>query len=110
MDEGVQEKVTEIVRTTLAERFSDIVFGPIRVIPALDEFGDGDGEEYLRIVVVFDGDQNALDAHWTSTLIRLIRPKLLHEGVKQFPSFSFVGKSEWPQFARGLEREATELH
>ena len=110
MDEDVQGKVTEIVRETLAERFGDIVFDPIRVIPALDEFGDGEGEEYLRIVVVFHGDQKALDARWTSTLIRLIRPKLLDEGVKQFPSFSFVGKSEWPQFARSLEREAAGLH
>ena len=110
MDQGVQTKVAEIVRKTLAERFRDIAFGPIRVIPALDEFGDGDGEEYLRIVIVFDGDQDTLDARWTSTLIRRIRPKLLDEGVKQFPSFSFVGKSEWPQLARSLEREATGLH
>lgn len=110
MEQGVQTKVAEIVRKTLAERFGDTAFGPIRVIPALDEFGDGDGEEYIRIVVVFDGDQDALDARWTSTLIRRIRPKLLDEGVKQFPSFSFVGKSEWPQFERSLEREATGLH
>lgn len=110
MDQGVQAKVAEIVRKTLAERFGDTSFGPIRVIPALDEFGDGDSEEYLRIVIVFDGDQDALDARWTSTLIRRIRPKLLDEGVNQFPSFSFVGKSEWPQFARSLERETAGLH
>ena len=92
----------DIVRRTLAERFSGIAFGPIRVIPAIDEFGDGDGEEYLRILIVFDGDQAALDAHWTSTLIRRVRPKLFDAGVKEFPSFSFVSKSAWPQVERSL--------
>ena len=98
----VQEKVAEIVRKMLAERFSGIAFGPIRVVPAVDEFGDGDGEEYLRILVVFDGDQKALDARWTSTLIRGIRPKLFAAGVEEFPSFSFVSKSEWPRVERSL--------
>ena len=83
-----QEKVAGIVRKMLTERFSSIAFGPIRVVPAVDEFGDGDGEEYLRILVVFDGDQKALDARWTSTLIRRIRPKLSDVGV------DFLGVSE----------------
>ena len=42
MSGETQEKVADIVRKTLAERFSDIAFGPIRVIPAIDEFGDGE--------------------------------------------------------------------
>ncbi|MCY4510265.1 MAG: hypothetical protein OXG35_25380 [Acidobacteria bacterium] len=97
-----QEKVAEIVRKMLAERFSGIAFGPIRVVPAVDEFGDGDGEEYLRILVVFDGDQKALDARWTSTLIRGIRPKLFAAGVEEFPSFSFVSKAGGPGVERSL--------
>ena len=103
MSGEVQEKVASIVRKTFVERFAGIAFGPIRVIPAVDEFGDGDGEEYLRIVIVFDGDQEALDAHWMSTLVRRIRPKLFDAGVKEFPSFSFVGKSEWPRLERSLK-------
>ena len=97
-----QEKVADIVRKMLTERFSGIAFGPIRVVPAIDEFGDGDGEEYLRILVVFDGDQKALDARWTSTLIRRIRPKLFDAGVEEFPSFSFISKSDWPRVERSL--------
>ena len=49
------EIVRTIVRETLAERFTDdeFVFDPIRVVPLVDEFGDGDGKEYLRIIIVF---------------------------------------------------------
>ena len=61
------------------------VFDPIQVIPAVDEYGDGDGELYLRIMIMFDGDQEALDPHWTSGLIRRIRPKLIEAGVEEFP-------------------------
>ncbi len=101
----LREKVADIVRTTLVEHFADkFVFDPIKVIPAIDEFGDGDGEEYLRIMIVFDGDQKALDPRWTSGLIRRIRPKLIDAGVEEFPSPSFVEKSEWPRLERSLKR------
>ena len=97
------EKVAAIVGQELRERFAgQLVFDPIRVIPAVDEYGDG--EEYLRVMIVFEGDQEALDAGWTSGLIRRIRPKLFDAGVKEFPSLSFVGKSEWPRLERSLKR------
>ncbi len=75
-----RDKIVEtIVRETLAERFTDdeFVFDPIVVVPLVDEFGDGDGEEYLRIIIVFDGDQKRLDPGWTSGLIRRLEPKLI---------------------------------
>ena len=90
------ESVRAIVREDLEGHFKDeFVFDPIVVEPAIDEFGDGTGETYLRIVVVFNGDQNRLDPGWTSGLIRRIRPKLIEADIKEFPSPSFVEKSEW---------------
>ena len=82
------EIVETIVRETLAERFTDdeFVFDPIRVVPFVDEFGDGDGKEYLRITIVFDGDQKKLDPGWTSILIRRIKPKLLAAGIEHSPA------------------------
>lgn len=89
----------------LGERFAgQLVFDPITVLPAVDEYGDGDGEEYLRVMIVFDGEQDALDARWTSGLIRRIRPKLFDAGVMAFPSLSFVEKSEWPRLEQSLKR------
>ena len=50
------EHVADIVRETLAERFGDeFVFDPIEVIPKVDH----DGDEYLHIYIVFDGDPEA---------------------------------------------------
>ena len=90
------EKVRSIVRETLAEHFADeFVFEPILIVPTVDEFGDGDGSTYLRILIVFDGDQEKLDPGWTSGLIGRIEPKLIEAGITEFPSPSFIKKSEW---------------
>ena len=104
LNQELRDKVAQIVRETLMERFGDdLVFDPIKVIPSVDEYGDGDGKPYLRIMVVFDGDRERLDPRWTSGLIRRIRPKLIEAGVQQFPSPSFVKKSEWPRLERSLK-------
>ena len=90
---------------TLVDHFADrFVFDPIKVIPTVDEYGGGDGQTYLRIMIVFEGDHKALDPRWTSGLIRQIRPKLIEAGVEEFPSPSFIKKSEWPRLERSLKR------
>ena len=100
------EIVRNIVRETIEERFADdFVFDPIRVVEAVDEFGpDATGETYLRIIIVFDGDQKKLDPSWTGSLIRRIRPRLIEAGVEEFPSPSWVKKSEWDSRVRRWQR------
>lgn len=103
MEQKRREKVAEIVKETLEEHFADdFVFDPVLVMPAIDEYGDGNGEPYLQIMIVFDGDQKLLDPGWTSGLIRRIRPKLIEAGVEEFPSPSFITKAEWPRMERKL--------
>ena len=94
--------VERIVRETIEERFADdFVFDPIIVAPAIDEWGpDATGETYLRIIIVFDGDQKKLDPDWTGSLIRRLRPKLNEVDVSEFPSPSWVEKSEWETMLR----------
>lgn len=95
------EQVKEIVGKTLKERFgNEFVFDPIEVRPDIDEYG----EEYLRIMIIFDGDQRQLDPRWTSGLITRIRPKLIEAGVEEFPSPSFIEKSEWQRLYRKPNR------
>ncbi len=103
MTQEQNEKVQTIVRETIEERFSsdEFVFDPIVVVPMVDEFGsDASGETYLRIIIVFDGDQKQLDSSWTSSFIRRIRPKLIEEGIEEFPSPSWVEKSDWQHVYR----------
>ena len=89
-------RVETIVREILEDRFRDeFVFEPVLAVPAVDEFGDGDGSTCLRIMIIFDGDQKQLDPGWTSGLIGRIEPKLIDVGIEEFPSPSFIEKSEW---------------
>ena len=89
-------RVEIIVRETLDDRFKGtLVFDPVLAVPEIDEFGGGDGSAYFRILIIFDGDQKQLDPGWTSGLIGRIEPKLIDAGIEEFPSPSFIEKSEW---------------
>lgn len=101
MEAVAKEKVEDIVRDTLEERFAgDFIFDPIVVIPEIDEYGD----DYLDIIIVFDGDQANLDPSWTSGLIGRIQPHLAAAGIEAFPVPSFVVKSEWKDMERHMKR------
>lgn len=96
-----KEKVKAIVRNTLGERFAgDFIFDPIVVIPEIDEYGD----DYLDIIIVFDGDQASLDPSWTLGLIGRIQPHLAVVGIEAFPVPSFVVKSEWRYMERHMRK------
>ena len=104
-------EVRNIIKTDLDEHFHNKpTFGPIVVHPETDEFDDEDGREYIRILIVFDGDQNDLDPEWTAGLIRRIRPKLYDLGVTEFPIPAFVKKNEWDHFFPKWRRRNPEVH
>ena len=92
----VPDKVAKKVEELLEERFGDedgLAFDQVKVIPKVDH----DGDEYLHIYVVFDGDQKLLDPDWTLSLYELVTPYLLELGVLNPPSKSFVEKSDWEE-------------
>ena len=100
MTTKTQGTVANIVKETLTQRFKDeFVFDPIIVEPKIDH----DGDKYLSITIVFDGDQKRLDAEWTLGLTRRIRPKLMKLGIDDFLflSKSFIEKSEWEAVQEG---------
>lgn len=99
----VADKVEDIVKETLAERFTDdeFIFDPIIVQPKIDHYGD----EYIQILIIFDGDQELLDPGWTGSLVGRIIPKMEAEGiyVTNTPGKGFIEKSEWEELlATGL--------
>ena len=95
---SVTDEVADIVRQILQEKFGDtLVFDPIEVIPKVDL----DGDEYLHIYMVYDGDVELLDTAWTLSFHGLIRPKLVELGVESIPSKSFVEKSDWEEVYEG---------
>ena len=113
MTQDRKKTIKTIVRETLAERFSsdEFVFDPIVVVPTVDECGsDASGETYLRIIIVFHGDQKRLDSRWTSGFIRRVRPKLIEAGIEEFPSPSWVEKSDWQDVYRKWRRLHSEAN
>ena len=90
--------IRAIVRETLAERFTDddFIFDPIRISVQVDEYGpDATDEEYLAILIVFDGDQNNLDASWTSGIIGKLHRKLMAVGINDNVAPLWIEKSEY---------------
>ena len=91
----LDEKVKSLVMEALMEHFADEVeFDNVVVERALDQYGDGDGSEYLRILIFYSGTQASFDPAKTPSLIRLIRPKLFELGIEAFPSPRFVAGSK----------------
>lgn len=99
--------VEEIVRDDLLQGHpagGDITFGPIVVVDDVDGFGDGDGQPYLRILIVYEGAHEQLNYRWLAGLITRISAKLTEAGIDEFPNPSFVEKSEWQQMSSELQR------
>ena len=91
----VTDAMAKLVGDALRERFKDdgLVFDPIIAERAIDHYGDGD--EYVDIFVIFDGDQEKLDARWINGLWIMLDPQMEELGITSVPSLSFVEKSEW---------------
>lgn len=91
----VDQKVKSIIMETLRERFAnEVVFDDVVIEHDVDDFGDGDDSDYLRILIIHDGPV-PLDPSRTTGLIRRLRPKLLEAGIEEFPSPGFIGRAEW---------------
>ena len=104
------ETVRTIVKEALEEGFKNsVAFGPIAVVHAVDEFGDGDGSDYMRIYIVHDSENALLDSGVTTSLIRRIRPKLASAGIDEFPSPRYIGRAAWRRMYPELKRLNPEM-
>lgn len=93
--------VAELLGEALYERFQDkFVFDPIVVVTGSDDWDN----EYLRIAVVFDGDQKFLDPAHTIGAQRQVRWALYDQGITQFPVVWYTEKSEWERASRRRKR------
>lgn len=94
-----QDKVEREVRQLLESRFSnDFNFYPIVVRPCVDH----DGERYLHMYIVFQGDQDKLDPAYTVTLPGRLWTMVNDLDYPGVPVLSFVEESEWPELAQAL--------
>lgn len=89
----IARQVEEWVREDLAQRFTtEFVFDPIIVERAYTWF---EGDPYIQVLIIFDGDQQQLDPKWLGSMLPRIWDKVEDAGMVGFPSLSFIEKSEW---------------
>lgn len=104
LTQEVREKVKSLVWEDLHKGFADeFIFDPIVLLPEVDVVT---GDEYLHIVVVFDGDQHKLDPNKTIDLRVRIAPMLEEIGLPPGFSMSYMGADEWKYYRRRIEERA----
>ena len=84
------QELKGIIRAVLEEIFGDAWIGDVHVASAYDE----DGDEILRVKVVFDGTEEQFDARKASSVVRHMRPRLAMIGEQAFPIISYVSSDE----------------
>ena len=98
-----KQKIADLVLGMLEAHFLDqLVFGPIVVQQEIDH----DGDEYLEIYVVFDGDYKKLSSSWRGDLDDRVWTESIEIGVPSVPGISFVEKSEWEEELAGRYGES----
>ena len=85
------EQIAKVVRQTLANDFVNIKIIDVRI----QEEKDSDGDDMLRVEVVFEGQPKDVDASKLAGIVRHVRPKLNEIGENAFPVFSFISQGDW---------------
>lgn len=83
-------RIAEVVNEALENDFDNVKILDVRV----HDEEDYDGDEFLRIEVVFEGTRKGLDTRKLSGAVRHVRPKLSAIGEEAFPLFSFISKGD----------------
>ena len=90
------ERARRIVEAVVHEVLDDIVFDKILITPDLEKFDDDD-LDYLEVRAIYEGEREQLRKR-KRRLRRILRGRLLDEGITDFPILYLTKKSEWDQF------------
>lgn len=85
------DKVAETVAETLGPDFESIKIAKVNVSPGTDP----DGNDLLRIEIVFDGILKRADARHIASAVRRLRPALKEIEIDLFPLLTFVSKLDY---------------
>ena len=83
------EQAREIINEAIRNRY-DVPFVKITVTPDFDR----DGDEFLWVKAVYEGQPDNIDTRKSVTMVREIRPKLADAAVEAFPVISYIAKSD----------------
>ena len=83
-------QVADIIKKTIQCDFKGVTIIDVQVHNELDS----DGNDMLRIEVIFEGTPKDIDARLLAGAVRHLRPQLSKVGETAFPLFSFIAKNE----------------
>ena len=86
------EHARRVVETVIQEVLDDIVFDRILVTPDTEKY-DAEDLDYLEIRAIYEGERERLRKR-TIELHRILRRRLLDEGVTEFPILYLTMKSD----------------
>ena len=87
------ERARRITHEVIHEVLDDVVFDEILVEPDLEKYDDDD-LDYLEVRAIYEGERERLRRR-TLEVRRVLRSRLLDEGITEFPIMYFTMKSEW---------------
>lgn len=81
------EKIAKVVKETVAPEIE-----PVRILDVRAFLGhDADGDEIIRVKILYDGNPKDFDPKKTIGIIRKLRPKLLASANESaFPVISYI--------------------
>ena len=90
MNAQTLKQATKVIDESIRARCDGFPFVEITVTPDIDQ----DGEEFLWVRAIYDGEPASIDTRKSVTMVRHIRPKLEEVDVKAFPVISYVAQSD----------------
>ncbi|MGI8397816.1 hypothetical protein ACRYWZ_15695 [Agrobacterium deltaense] len=84
------DKIEKAIEKILSEDFSGVKIIKVNVSDDVDF----DGDNILRVDVIFEGKQAEIKPNFMSRAIRTIRPKLSDMDVFAFPMMSFISAKD----------------
>ncbi len=86
----MKEDIQNVIENTIREQLSDAVIDRITVQEDIDH----DGDEILRVLVIFDAEKGGHDSNKTVSMVRHVREKLHELKEDRFPIISYVSTSD----------------
>ena len=91
ISDEIQKKAKHVIWNGVNSHFKGKVrFADIYASPMLDQ----DEDEFLNVLVVYEGDRKGLEPHLCNSLYQEIRGQLFDIGLSTIPSISYVEKAD----------------
>ena len=83
----------KVIERAMRDSYRDIAFVVIDVTSDIDE----DGQEFLWVRAVYDGEPASIDTRKSLTVVRELQPQLDDLNVDAFPVISYMTRADYEE-------------